>query len=530
MAPAKGRCRKHCCTWESSLPSAMSMQLLKPRRGSVELAVIFANARAISVGALHLRRSGTVRDWTRGFSRICVGLIRGRVFGAKRPLRGSRASMAASRVAPGGPKAEAPERPVSPEQSCAICLGPPENQSFTDSCFHTFCFSCLLEWSKVRPPLSPPPDWCARAGLRAGGTLQRVTDEGPPSSGRMLRGPENLIPVGHSTALADRLTPHGKLCPRDSHGVTSARDSFLPRESGGASAAAPRTPSKRNKSGNVLNRSARKLIVHCYECWQARELKCTVEDRVCGQEGGTGGVLSTPPRKCPWNAEKKRHSALYNSFTLNALRSCKHHFFRRNEIPTVAEITKEFSERTARMASLMDVSIHGKQTGDYHEEMDGPRMKSWFDGVLQWLPSGSVMVMDSASLTAERGGANDEIPQAGDHTAVGQQRHPVRRWAGQEAAAGDSCSSATTFPANRTFSIAHVEQLLKDKVAEVTAEHWREALRHVQTLEAEFQQVTCRSDHIDPIVVALEEDDGSTSDDATPSDSDISGVWPVDEL
>ncbi|XP_077499338.1 E3 ubiquitin-protein ligase Topors-like [Amblyomma americanum] len=46
--------------------------------------------------------------------------------------------------------AKTPERPVSPEQSCAICLGPPENKSFTDSCFHTFCFSCLLEWSKVK--------------------------------------------------------------------------------------------------------------------------------------------------------------------------------------------------------------------------------------------------------------------------------------------------------------------------------------------------------------------------------------------
>lgn len=57
--------------------------------------------------------------------------------------------MAASRVAP-GVKAEPPERPPSPEQSCAICLGPPENKSFTDSCFHTFCFSCLLEWSKVK--------------------------------------------------------------------------------------------------------------------------------------------------------------------------------------------------------------------------------------------------------------------------------------------------------------------------------------------------------------------------------------------
>lgn len=48
------------------------------------------------------------------------------------------------------PSTKSPERPTSPEQSCAICLGPPENKSFTDSCFHTFCFSCLLEWSKVK--------------------------------------------------------------------------------------------------------------------------------------------------------------------------------------------------------------------------------------------------------------------------------------------------------------------------------------------------------------------------------------------
>ena len=34
--------------------------------------------------------------------------------------------------------------------SCSICLGKVENKSFTDSCFHTFCFVCLLEWSKVK--------------------------------------------------------------------------------------------------------------------------------------------------------------------------------------------------------------------------------------------------------------------------------------------------------------------------------------------------------------------------------------------
>lgn len=42
------------------------------------------------------------------------------------------------------------ERPRSPEPSCAICLGQIENMSYTDSCFHKFCFTCLLEWSKVR--------------------------------------------------------------------------------------------------------------------------------------------------------------------------------------------------------------------------------------------------------------------------------------------------------------------------------------------------------------------------------------------
>lgn len=38
----------------------------------------------------------------------------------------------------------------SPDDTCAICLGRPENKSFTDSCFHTFCFSCLAEWSKLK--------------------------------------------------------------------------------------------------------------------------------------------------------------------------------------------------------------------------------------------------------------------------------------------------------------------------------------------------------------------------------------------
>lgn len=41
-------------------------------------------------------------------------------------------------------------RSPSPE-CCSICLGQFRDKSFTDSCFHTFCFSCLQEWAKVKP-------------------------------------------------------------------------------------------------------------------------------------------------------------------------------------------------------------------------------------------------------------------------------------------------------------------------------------------------------------------------------------------
>ena len=42
-------------------------------------------------------------------------------------------------------------RSSSPDTKCAICLGNLENMSYTNACFHKFCFVCLLEWSKVKP-------------------------------------------------------------------------------------------------------------------------------------------------------------------------------------------------------------------------------------------------------------------------------------------------------------------------------------------------------------------------------------------
>lgn len=39
---------------------------------------------------------------------------------------------------------------ASPPPNCSICLGKLVNTSFTDSCLHQFCFTCLLKWSKIK--------------------------------------------------------------------------------------------------------------------------------------------------------------------------------------------------------------------------------------------------------------------------------------------------------------------------------------------------------------------------------------------
>lgn len=39
---------------------------------------------------------------------------------------------------------------TSPPPNCSICLGKLINTSFTDSCLHQFCFTCLLQWSRIK--------------------------------------------------------------------------------------------------------------------------------------------------------------------------------------------------------------------------------------------------------------------------------------------------------------------------------------------------------------------------------------------
>ncbi|KAI8509064.1 hypothetical protein Bbelb_129120 [Branchiostoma belcheri] len=40
--------------------------------------------------------------------------------------------------------------PPSPDRNCSICLQQFNNKAFADNCFHSFCYACIKEWSKVK--------------------------------------------------------------------------------------------------------------------------------------------------------------------------------------------------------------------------------------------------------------------------------------------------------------------------------------------------------------------------------------------
>ena len=57
----------------------------------------------------------------------------------------------------------------------------------------------------------------------------------------------------------------------------------------------------------------------------------------------------------------------------------------------------------------------------------------------------------------------------------------------------------------RDFKLYAVENMLRDKIRNVTAEDWKNNIRHVMDLEAKFRLDTSESDYIHPIVVQLGE-------------------------
>ncbi|XP_054929303.1 uncharacterized protein [Dermacentor andersoni] len=350
--------------------------------------------------------------------------------------------------------------------------------------------------------------------------------------------------------------------------VTSECDPLLPNEPPVAWMSLPPRNLDKNKSGQILNSDSRNVILPCNTYWRNGEPEHSVEAttkfvaEMLGVSESTvfkvrrevkashisGGKRSTPSRKRPRNAKKRRRSTKYDSFTLCALRSCVHDFFRRNGIPTVEKIPNEFSkrmdlpslrwctvcrplveigfkhEKRSRNCLLIDrddiaewrnrylrdveryraegrkifyldepwgtaghtrsivwtndrvqtpirsdeartpvrsskwpvdgmkqpsgkgqrlIVTHngseegfvdgcldvfrGQKTGDYHEEMDGNLFEGWFNGVLQKLPAGSVIVLDNAPYRSRETRNYRRQLEEGKNTGVTQkQKHHLQ--------------------------------------------------------------------------------------------------------
>ncbi|KAH7951560.1 hypothetical protein HPB52_010325 [Rhipicephalus sanguineus] len=112
--------------------------------------------------------------------------------------------------------------------------------------------------------------------------------------------------------------------------VISERDPLLPNEPCVASIATPPRSLGKNKSGHILNSDSRNMIFHCYTYWCNREPERSVEDA----SKFVADMLGVGERTV-----LRMTCAKFDSFTLCALRSWAHDFFRRNEMPTVEKIT-----------------------------------------------------------------------------------------------------------------------------------------------------------------------------------------------
>ncbi|KAH9380381.1 hypothetical protein HPB48_014548 [Haemaphysalis longicornis] len=58
-----------------------------------------------------------------------------------------------------------------------------------------------------------------------------------------------------------------------------------------------------------------------------------------------------------------------------------------------------------------------------------------------------------------------------------------------------------------TFKLPHVEVLLREEVAKITAQHWANTVQHVISIETKFRGDGGASAHVQPIIIHLDEDD-----------------------
>ncbi|KAM7284459.1 uncharacterized protein ISCGN_001553 [Ixodes scapularis] len=391
-------------------------------------------------------------------------------------------------------------------------------------------------------------------------------------------------------------------------------DSSSSRESGAASPPTPRRLYKKHKSGDVLNRAARQLIMNayvqvrheppakpgqpgltveesCIKAWTVRRLLHDIgfehdkrernsrlierEDIVAWQQKYLHEIARhrQDGRKIfyldeTWVTAGHTVSKVWVDTTV----ASSHDAFMRGLSTGLKQpsgkgqrlIVTHIGSDEGFVDGCLDV-FRGQKTGDYHEEMDGARFEKWFDGVLDKLPTGSVIVMDNASYHSRRleavpttSSRKDDIrqwltskkiswdpkmvkKQLLDIVALVKSQHLKYRV--DTAAETAGCTVVRLPPyhcefnpieliwaqikngvaaRNTTFKIVDVGRLLNEEVDKVTTDNWINAVRHVIDIEATFRRGGATSAHIQPIVIQLDGED-------TPSESDLSGVEPLDE-
>ncbi|XP_035699848.1 E3 ubiquitin-protein ligase Topors-like [Branchiostoma floridae] len=74
--------------------------------------------------------------------------------GRRSPIVFTRALSSSSESSDGDSSTSRVQKPApvsqSPDRNCSICLQQFQNKAFTDNCFHSFCYACIKEWSKVK--------------------------------------------------------------------------------------------------------------------------------------------------------------------------------------------------------------------------------------------------------------------------------------------------------------------------------------------------------------------------------------------
>lgn len=216
--------------------------------------------------------------------------------------------------------------------------------------------------------------------------------------------------------------------------------------------------------------------------------------------------------------------------------------------------------------------FRSKSTREYHEEMDGPTFKRWFeDQLLPNIPPESVIIMDNASYHSMKSHkiptmsslkrdmqqwlldhdisftnsmikvqlfalikqhshkypssyVIDDIAEQHGHTVLRVPPYHCELNASELIWAQIKGGVARR---NESFNLTHVKALLEDEISNVSQENWANAINHVHKLEEQIFKEELQIDN------TLSEEELSSfrflpyeSDSESDSDSDADAEWP----